>query len=273
MEVHRTIFVFDVVGFLKKFRMRRLLGAAAACAVADGGRASASWCPYPPQEGSPVVFFDVSVEQEPLGRVFIELFADAAPKAAENFRSLCTGERGSARWVRRGGTKCPLFYKGVPFHRIIPGFVVQGGDIVHSDGRGNESVFGYLFPEDEGFERGKAGRHLPGTVAMAPSAPGQVGSQFFFNLSRAAHLDRKMIVVGQVVGGWDVVQQVAKVGSRCGVPLSTAWISDCGQCTSSVHSHEQQQQQGQQQSGATRAPFRLPGKEVLDMLAPRYSGK
>lgn len=123
--------------------------------------------------------------------MLIELFRDVVPKTTENFRSLCTGERGVS--------SCALYYKGIPFHRIIPNFVLQGGDILTKDGRGNVSVFGFPFP-DESFDS-KAGIHLPGTVAMAHSGPNQNGSQFFFNLVRNRHLDRKFVVVGQVVDG------------------------------------------------------------------------
>nr|7AOI_BQ Chain BQ, Peptidyl-prolyl cis-trans isomerase [Trypanosoma brucei] len=176
--------------------------------------------PYERDEVNPVVFMDVTVEGDALGRVSVELFHDIVPKTTENFRSLCTGERGYSQ--------CPLFYKGIPFHRVIPGFIVQGGDILLKDGRGNVSVFGFPFP-DESFE-GKAGKHLRGTVAMAHSAPNQNGSQFFFNLARNDHLDGKFVVCGQVIDGWEVVDRVAVLsGSSCGTPVSRAWITECGQ--------------------------------------------
>lgn len=172
---------------------------------------------YPPIESNPVVFLDIAIEGDNHGRVSIELFRDAVPQTAENFRCLCTGERGN------------LHYKNVPFHRIISNFAVQGGDVVHRDGRGNASTFGYLFP-NEGAGLEKASLHLPGTVAMSHSAPDQNGSQFFFNLNRNNHLDGKFVVVGHVVEGWDVVQAVGRsCGSRCGTPVSRAWIAECGQ--------------------------------------------
>jgi peptidylprolyl isomerase len=223
--------------------------------------AATGFMPHTPLETNPVVFLDVTADNASLGRVTIELFADAVPRTAENFRSLCTGERGSSRWVNRGGgAKCPLYYKGVPFHRLIPGFVAQGGDVLHFDGRGNESVFGYPFP-DESFD-GKAGAHLEGTVAMATSGPNQNGSQFFFNLKRSSHLDGKFVVVGQVLDGWDVVQQLSRCGSRCGTPIKKAWIAECGQSGGlGVEDLDD--------LPVNPAPFNLPGKEVLSMLKPR----
>ncbi|TPP54015.1 Cyclophilin type peptidyl-prolyl cis-trans isomerase/CLD family protein [Leishmania donovani] len=204
---------------------------------------------------NPVVYFDITAEGDALGRVSVELFRDVVPRTSENFRSLCTGERGYGQ--------CLLYYKGTPFHRIIPGFVMQGGDILTKDGRSNVSVFGYPFP-DESFE-GKAGKHLPGTVGMAHSGPNQNGSQFFFNLGRNEQLDRKFVVVGQVLGGWEIVNQVVKLcGSRCGTPVSRAWISDCGQSGGYMAEETQEALQGE------RAQHVMPGKEVLDLIQPRY---
>ncbi|KAF8280860.1 putative cyclophilin [Trypanosoma cruzi] len=210
---------------------------------------------YPLNEVNPVVFFEITVEGDALGQVTIELFHDTVPKTSENFRSLCTGERGFIQ--------CPLYYKGIPFHRIIPGFIVQGGDILTKDGRGNVSVFGFPFL-DESF-KGKAGKHLPGTVAMAHSGPNQNGSQFFFNMRRNEHLDGKYVVCGQVLEGWDLVERVAALcGSRCGVPVSRAWITDCGQSSGAKLEEAQRALCGE------RALHSMPGKEVLDLISPRY---
>ncbi|ESL08627.1 cyclophilin [Trypanosoma rangeli SC58] len=210
---------------------------------------------YPLNEVNPLVFLEITVEGDALGQITIELFHDTVPKTTENFRSLCTGERGHSQ--------CPLYYKGVPFHRIIPGFIVQGGDILKKDGRGNVSVFGFPFT-DESF-KGKAGKHLPGTVAMAHSGPNQNGSQFFFNLRRNEHLDGKYVVCGQVLEGWDVVERVAALcGSRCGVPVSRAWITDCGQSSGAKLEETEKALAGE------RALHSMPGKEVLDLISPRY---
>lgn len=220
-----------------------------------GVAASTAPFPYEPVSTNPVVFFDVTVEGDHAGRITMELFHDCVPQTAENFRSLCTSERGHAR--------APLTYKGVPFHRIIPGFVVQGGDILCKDGRGNESIYGYRFP-DESFQ-GKAGKHLPCTIAMASSGPNQNGSQFFFNLQRATHLDGKFVVVGQVLQGWDVVTSVAKAcGTRCGTPVSRAWISECGQ-SGGLHYEDQEHIHAMGEP-----PHKMPTVDVLNSLRPRF---
>jgi peptidylprolyl isomerase len=214
--------------------------------------------PYAPLVTNPVVFLDITIEGSHAGRVSVELFFDTVPKTCENFRSLCTGERSPV-------PSKPLYYKGTPFHRIIPGFVVQGGDFKLHDGRANESVFGYPFP-DESFE-GKAGKHTEGTVAMANSGPNLNGSQFFFNLTRSPHLDRKFVVFGQVIDGWDVVCEISRTcGSRCGTPVSRAWISECGQSGGLYH------EELRELENATpgRTFHDMPGKEVLNALRPRF---
>lgn len=216
-----------------------------------------SYMPHTPVKTNPAVFLDITADEEHLGRVTIELFADNTPKTAENFRSLCTGERGRARWVPKPGATCPLWFKGIPFHRIVSGFVMQGGDVLFRDGRGSESIYGYQFP-DECFS-GKAREHLPGTIAMATAGRDRCGSQFFFNLKRSSHLDGKFVVFGQVVDGWDaIVNASALAGSRCGTPTCRVWISDCGQCGVAGIDHD-----------VERAQFSMPGKEVLDLLRPR----
>lgn len=221
--------------------------------------------PYFSVETNPLVFMDIVVEGDLLGRVRIELFRDVVPKSAEHFRSLCTGERGECNGGYRssssygdphhssrstafpessGSTKS---YQGVPFHRIIPGFVVQGGDIITKDGRSNASLFEFNFPSDyEEVKRGaglrgedtpsmlieKSRKHIPGTVALAHTNgnPQENGSQFFFNLSFNSHLDDKFLVIGQVLNGWEAVLGVARsCGSRSGVPVSRSWILACGQ--------------------------------------------
>lgn len=224
-------------------------------------RSAAAFMPHTPVETNPVVFFDITCGEIALPRVSIELFADVVPTAAENFRSLCTGERGLTKWVQRpAGGKCSLFFKGIPFHRIIPGYVVQGGDILHRDGRGNESIFGYPFPP-ENFN-GKAGRNVAGTVAMAFTSPDELGSQFFFNIAKeSSHLDGKYLVVGQVIDGWSSVEFIGLRGSRSGIPTTPTWISECGQ-SGGLFAEELQ-------ALDTGRTLPMPGKEVLDFLHPR----
>ena len=184
--------------------------------------------PVEPVRTNPVMYFDVTIDKENCGRIVMELFRDAVPQTVENFRSLCTGERGLLKYVWRMGTgTCPLHYKGIQFHRIIPNFVVQGGDILRQNGRGNESIFGYKFP-NESFE-GKAGKNLAGTLAMAHSGPNQHGSQFFFNLKTNTYLNGRYVVFGQVLKGIEVLHELNQLGTLCGVPRQRAWISECGQ--------------------------------------------
>lgn len=220
-------------------------------------RGVAGFMPYTPVATNPIVFFDVTCGEMALPRVTIELFADVVPKAAENFRSLCTGERGVGPAVKGN---CAYFFKGIPFHRIVPGYVVQGGDIAHRDGRGNDSIFGYPFPSES--LSGKAGRHLSGTIAMAYSSPNENGSQFFFNLAEESkHLNGKYMVVGQVLQGWDTVLFVGQRGSRSGIPTTPTWISECGQ-SGGVEMEDLA-------CLDTSRSAKLPGKEVLDILRPR----
>ncbi|KNH05264.1 cyclophilin [Perkinsela sp. CCAP 1560/4] len=177
---------------------------------------------------NPIVYLDVTIDKDNVGRIAVELFADSVPKTAENFRSLCTGERGTFRHTwRPGSNPCPLHYKGIPFHRIIRNFIVQGGDILCRDGRGNNSVFGYTF-FDESFE-GKAGNHVAGTLAMAHDGPNRNGSQFFFNLKDNFYLNKRYVVFGQVLEGIEVLKKLNSIGTNCGVPLKKSWITECGQ--------------------------------------------
>ena len=174
---------------------------------------------HPVNPKNPRVFFDIAIGGQPAGRVEMELFADTCPKTAENFLQLCVGTKSKA-----GKT---LAYKGSSFHRVIPGFMCQGGDFTTGDGRGGESIYGGRF-DDETFE-GKAGRHFgPGTLSMANAGRNTNGSQFFLCTSDTPHLDGKHVVFGQVVKGYDVVRKIEAVGSRSGQTSAKVVISDCG---------------------------------------------
>jgi peptidylprolyl isomerase len=168
---------------------------------------------------NPRVFFDITIGGAPKGRIVFELFADVTPKTAENFRALCTGEKG----VGRSGK--PLHYKGSGFHRIIQQFMCQGGDFTRGNGTGGESIYGEKFA-DENFQL----RHTqPGLLSMANAGPGTNGSQFFITTVVTSWLDGKHVVFGKVESGMEVVKAMEAAGSRGGDTSAPVVIADCGQ--------------------------------------------
>ncbi|KAL3838129.1 hypothetical protein ACJIZ3_022720 [Penstemon smallii] len=170
---------------------------------------------------NPKVFFDILIGKARSGRVVMELFSDTTPKTAENFRALCTGEKGI------GASGKPLHYKGSKFHRIIPNFMCQGGDFTRGNGTGGESIYGLKFA-DENFNV----KHTePGLLSMANSGPNTNGSQFFITTARTSWLDGKHVVFGKVVEGYSVVKEMEKVGSDSGSTASPVVIEDCGEIT------------------------------------------
>jgi peptidylprolyl isomerase len=165
------------------------------------------------------VFFDISIGSQPAGRIVFELFSDDVPKTADNFRALCTGEKGI------GTSGKPLHYKGSTFHRVIPQFMCQGGDFTNGNGTGGESIYGESF-KDENFKY----KHTdPGMLSMANRGPNTNGSQFFLTTVPTAWLDGKHVVFGKVVEGMDVVKKVEAVGSSSGSTRQPVKIEDCGQ--------------------------------------------
>lgn len=172
------------------------------------------------EQENPRVFFDVSIDGKNAGRIVFELFKDVVPKTAENFRALCTGEKGMG-----SSTGKPLHYKGCSFHRIIKEFMIQGGDFSNRDGTGGESIYGAKF-EDENFE---IKHEQPGLLSMANAGPNTNGSQFFITTVPTPHLDGKHVVFGKVLKGMNVVRTLEHQEAKDDKPLKECVIADCGE--------------------------------------------
>ncbi|KAH8703232.1 putative peptidyl-prolyl cis-trans isomerase Cpr7 [Talaromyces proteolyticus] len=167
------------------------------------------------------VYLDIEFGTTKEGRIYLELFDDVVPKTAENFRALCTGEKGVGKQGK------PLSFKGSIFHRVIKQFMIQGGDFTAFNGTGGESIYGEKF-EDENFDL----KHdRPFLLSMANSGPATNGSQFFITTVETPHLDNKHVVFGQVINGKSLVRKIENVQTQADKPNVDVIIADCGELT------------------------------------------
>ncbi|KAG5497480.1 hypothetical protein JKF63_03743 [Porcisia hertigi] len=210
-------------------------GALHSCLVPPSTNAASAGKSYlPPYVTNPRnsrVFFEVAAQggssffgmatQEPIGRIEFELFDDTVPVTARSFRELCRGTSSKSPDGK------PLTYKDCVFHRIIPDFMIQGGDITKGNGTGGCSIYGTRF-KDESFE-GKAGKHKgPGILSMANAGRNTNGSQFFICTVACPWLDGKHVVFGQVLHGYEHVRTLESYGTPHGKPSRAVVISNCG---------------------------------------------
>jgi cyclophilin family peptidyl-prolyl cis-trans isomerase len=201
---------------------------------------------------NPVVFFDIRLGNKEAGRIEFEVWEDKVPKTAKNFVALCVGNGGRGRT-----TGAPLHYKGCPFHRIIPGFMAQGGDFSRRNGTGGESIYGAKFDDE------RAGLVLehdqPFLLSMANGGPNTNGSQFFITFAEAPHLDGKHVVFGKVKTGQHIVRAMEETQTdNNDRPVRPVSITNCGLVRASTIAVHRVQAIIQAAAPTTSAPATAP---------------
>lgn len=176
----------------------------------------------PSAEVTKRAYFDIAINGYDAGRIVIGLYGNVVPKTVANFAALCEGN--TMTKLPYQNKEIPLSFKGSPFHRVIPNFMLQGGDFTNHNGTGGLSIYGGKF-EDENFKLQHTG---PGVLSMANAGPGTNGSQFFICTAKTKWLDGKHVVFGIVEDGWEVVKKIESLGSSSGRPSATIVIKDCG---------------------------------------------
>ncbi|KAJ6571453.1 putative CPR1-cyclophilin [Mycena capillaripes] len=162
-------------------------------------------------------FFDITINDKPAGQIVFRLFDDVVPKTTDNFRKLC-------QKVDVSGAPSQHGYAGSKFHRIIPNFMLQGGDFTRHNGTGGVSIYGEKF-KDENFQL----KHTkPYLLSMANAGPNTNGSQFFITTVVTSWLDGKHVVFGEVIEGQELVKQIEALGSQTGTPSKTVKIAAAG---------------------------------------------
>ena len=170
------------------------------------------------------VFLNIQINNKDAGKIVIELFSKDCPKTTQNFFDLCTGSRGSTYVDGKPAPKALTFQNSI-FHRVIPGFMAQGGDFTNANGTGGVSIYGAKF-NDENFIH----KHTePYMLSMANAGPNTNGSQFFLTFAPAKWLDGKHVVFGKVTAGFEIIQAIEKLGSNSGKVTGEVKIYGCGE--------------------------------------------